>query len=118
MQTNVFVGNVAAAPKLTGTGENAVCKFTLIETAYAGTDKETGEKRERTTAIQFTAFRKLAEVIMANSRKGDQLAVNYRIENNNYKKEGEDVYSYNFVVEEFAFGAPGKIKRAELEAAQ
>lgn len=118
MQNNLFIGRVAAEPKVHGTGDNAACKFTLLESAYAGTDKQTGEKRERTTAIQFTAFGKIGEAIDTNVRTGDQLIVNYRIENNNYQKENnETVYSFNFVIEAFEFGAPGKIKREELASA-
>jgi single-strand DNA-binding protein len=50
--------------------------------------------------------------------KGDQLIVDYRIENNNFQKDGEDVYGYNFVVEDFTFGAPGKEKREQFRAGQ
>lgn len=119
MQNNTFVGNVAAAPVLTGTGDKAACRFTLMETDYAGTDKDTGEVREITTAIQFVAFRKKAEAIVKNVRKGDQLIVNYRIRNNNYKpnQDAEMEYGFNFIVDEFVFGAPGKAKREEFEGA-
>jgi single-strand DNA-binding protein len=31
-----------------------------------------------------------------------------------YEKDGEGVYGYNFVVQEFDFGAPGPQKREQL----
>lgn len=111
MQKNVFVGNLARPASVTGTGDRAVARFTLIANEYAGKDKETGQARERSVAIQFTAFRAKAEAIAKNAMKGDQLIIDYRVENNDYDKNGETVYGYNFVVEDFAFGAPGKEKR-------
>lgn len=114
MQNNVFIGNLASAPSLTGSGDRAVVKFTLIANEYAGKD-EAGNTREKSVAIQFTAFRGKAEAIQKHCSKGDQLIVSYRIENNRYTdKSGEEVYGYNFLLDDFTFGAPGKAKREEL----
>ena len=118
MQNNVFIGNLASAPSLTGSGDRAVVKFTLIANEYAGKD-DAGNAKERSVAIQFTAFRSKAEAIQKYCRRGDQLIVSYRIENNRYTdKSGEEVYGYNFLLEDFSFGAPGKEKREELGQSQ
>jgi hypothetical protein len=37
-----------------------------------------------------------------------------RVENHNYEKDGQEVYGFNFVVQEFEFGAPGSKKREQL----
>lgn len=116
MQKNVFVGNLAKTPTITGTGDRAVTRFTLISNEYAGKDRDTGEARERSVSIQFTAFRGKAEAIAKNAMKGDQLIVDFRIENNDYEKGGETVYGYNFILEDFQFGAPGKDKREQFKA--
>lgn len=117
MQNAVFVGNLAKTPQLTGTSEKAVAKFTLISNEYAGKG-DAGEALERAVSIQFTAFRAKAEAIAKHAMKGDQLVVTYRIENNKYQdKDGEDVYGYNFIVDNFTFGAPGKEKREQFGAA-
>lgn len=120
MQSNIFVGNLAKAATLSGSGDRAVCKFTLISNEYAGKDKDSGEARQRAVAIQFTAFRQKGEAIAQYVLKGDQLIIHYRIENNQYtdKTSGEEVYGYNFIVEDFAFGAPGKEKRERAHQAQ
>lgn len=115
MQHNVFIGNVGKAPTLSGAGDKAVCHVVLLSNEYAGKNKDTGEVKERTVSIRFTAFRNKAIAIAENICKGDQLIVTYRVENNNYQNNGEDVYDYNFVIEDFTFGAPGKEKRAELQ---
>jgi len=114
MQKNVFVGNLAKSATLTGAGDRAVAKFTLMANEYAGKDRESGEVRERSVAIQFTAFRAKAETIVKNAMKGDQLIVDYWVENNDYEKDGETVYAHNFIVEDFQFGAPGKAKREQF----
>lgn len=111
---NYFSGRVAAAPTTQGTGDKTVTKFTLIKNEYAGKDSQSGEIKERTVSIQFTAFRGKADAIAKNVNKGDQLIVSYRIENNHYEKDGEDVYGYNFIIDDFEFGAPGSLSRAKF----
>lgn len=111
-----FTGRMAKAVTLSGQGDRAVAKFTLIRNQYAGKD-EGGEALEKAVAVQFTAFRKKAEAIAKNFFKGDQMVVVARVENNNYTdKDGVDKYDFSFVVDDFDFGAPGEEKRAELAA--
>ena len=111
-----FTGRMAKAVTLSGKGDRAVAKFTLIRNQYAGKD-EGGEALEKPVAVQFTAFRKKGEAISKNFFKGDQMVVVARVENNNYTdKDGVDQYDFSFVVDDFDFGAPGEEKRAELAA--
>lgn len=119
MQNSMFSGRVASAPTKTGNGDKAVTKFTLIDNAYAGRDENDQAKTEP-VSIQFTAFRAKADAIHENVRTGDQLIVSYHIRNNNYQpSEGDMVYGYSFIVDEFEFGAPGKATRDHLaETAQ
>jgi single-strand DNA-binding protein len=59
----------------------------------------------------------MGEAIARNARKGDQLIVDARLRANNWvDKQGEKQYDYSFVVQGFRFGAPGKVKREELES--
>jgi len=109
-----FSGRLASAPTLE-MHSTEVCRFTLIRNEYAGKDDVTGEAKEsKKVSIQFVAFGSRGRAIAENVAKGDQLEVEYRIQNNNYTKEGEDVYGFNFVVVEFEFGAPGSITRERL----
>ena len=111
-----FTGRMAKAVTLSGQGDRAVAKFTLIRNQYAGKD-EGGEALEKPVAVQFTAFRKKGEAIAKNFFKGDQMVVVARVENNNYTdKDGVDQYDFSFVVDDFDFGAPGEEKRAEFAA--
>ena len=70
-----FTGRHAKAVTLTGQGDRAVAKFTLIRNQYAGKHDASGETLEITVSIQFTAFRKKAEAIASNFFKGDQMIV-------------------------------------------
>ena len=68
------------------------------------------------TSLWFVAFGPLGEAIAKNARKGDQLILDARIRANNWTdQQGERQYDYSFVVEGFRFGAPGKLKREELD---
>jgi len=116
---NVFIfdGRVAQAPTLTHPNGNPICKFTLIRNEFAGTDDSGHVREERVVNIQFTAFGPRGEAIAKNVMEGDQLIITARIANNNYTKEdGQEVYGFNFLVDNFDFGAPGSRKRAQLAA--
>ena len=111
-----FVGRIAKAPLLTRPNGHSICKFTLIRNEYTGKD-DAGEKRdERIVALPLVAFGGQAEAIAQHSMEGDQLIVDARIENNVYEVAGEKRYDYNFVVTGFEFGAPGRLKRAQLDS--
>lgn len=110
----IFTGRLSSAPELTKHADTKVAKFTLLRNQYAGKDKTTGKAKERLVSIQFTAFDGLAEAIAEHSLKGDQLHVEAEISNNNYERDGEKEYGFNFTVQSFEFGAPGAEKRALL----
>jgi single-strand DNA-binding protein len=114
-----FTGRVAAAPVLANHGDSKVTKFTLISNEYAGRDEGSGETKERQVRIQFTAFGSRGEAIARNVLKGDQLIVEAKLSNNDFTDgEGIERYGYNFTVDNFDFGAPGELKRAQLARRQ
>jgi single-strand DNA-binding protein len=113
--TVTAIGNIAKNPELVAKGDNVYTRFCLIGNDYAGKDED-GAAREVVTSLWFVAFGSLGEAIARNSRKGDQLILDARIRANNWTDEqGERQYDHSFVVEGFRFGAPGKIKREELD---
>lgn len=117
MNKLVFVGRVASAPTLRQQGDVTVVTFTLIRNEYAGHDEGKDEAKERKVAVQFTAFGKRGEAISRHVRTGDQLIVEARLENNNYTDgQGVERYGFNFVAQDFEFGAPGEASRRELES--
>jgi single-strand DNA-binding protein len=116
--TVTAVGNLAKNPELAVKGDTSYTRICLVGNDYAGKD-EHGNVREAVTSLWFVAFESLGEAIAKNARKGDQLILQAHIRSNNWiDKEGEKQYDYSFVVQNFRFGAPGKMKREELAARQ
>jgi single-strand DNA-binding protein len=110
------VGNLARDPELAAHNDKSYARFCLVGNDYAGKDED-GAAREAVTTVWFTAFGVLGEALARTARKGDQLILEARVRSNNWTdKQGDKQYDYSFVVEGFRFGAPGKIKREELEA--
>ena len=114
--TLTAVGNLARNPDLVSKGDKSYAKLCLVGNDYAGKDEE-GAAREVTTSLWFVAFGPLGETIARNARKGDQLILEARVRSSNWTDEkGEMQYDHSFIVQGFRFGAPGKLKREELEA--
>jgi single-strand DNA-binding protein len=110
------VGNLARNPDFVAKNDTSYARFCLVGNDYAGKD-EGGTAREVTTSLWFVAFGTMGEALARNARKGDQLVVQARVRANNWTDSaGEKQYDYSFVVEGFRFGAPGKLKREELDA--
>jgi single-strand DNA-binding protein len=109
------IGNLAKNPELVAKRDTAYTRFCLIGNDYAGKDED-GAAREVATSLWFVAFGAMGEAIARNARKGDQLILEARIRANNWTdQQGERQYDYSFVIEGFRFGAPGKLKREELD---
>jgi single-strand DNA-binding protein len=108
------IGNLAKNPELAVKGDTTYTRICLVGNDYAGRDEQ-GNNREAVTSLWFVAFETLGETIAKNARKGDQLIIQAQIRSNNWTdKDGEKQYDHSFVVQNFRFGAPGKIKREEL----
>jgi single stranded DNA-binding protein len=79
--------------------DGPVSKATL--TAISNTRKGSGENRgEEATAIQWTLWGKQADNAAQYLGKGSHVNVVGRVQNNNYERDGETVYSMAFTAEE------------------
>jgi single-strand DNA-binding protein len=108
------IGNLAKDPEINVKADTTYARFCLVGNDYGGKDDH-GNSREVTSSLWFVAFEGLGETIAKNARKGDQLIVQAHIRANNWvDKNGERQYDHSFVVTDFRFGAPGKMKREEL----
>lgn len=114
--TVTAVGNLARDPELLSKADRSYAKLCLVGNDYAGKDEE-GAAKEVTTSVWFVAFGPLGESIARNARKGDQLILEAKVRSNNWTDErGEKQYDHSFIVQGFRLGAPGKLKREELDA--
>jgi single-strand DNA-binding protein len=114
--TLTAVGNLAKDPEFASKGGTSYARFCLVGNDYAGKD-EHGNAREAVTSLWFVAFESLGEAIAKNVRKGDQLILQAHVRSNTWTdRDGEKQYDHSFVVQNFRFGAPGRVKREELAA--
>jgi single-strand DNA-binding protein len=114
--TLTAVGNLARNPELVAKNDTSYTRFCIVGNDYAGKDEE-GGAREVTTSLWFVAFGAMGEALARNARKGDQVIIEAHIRANNWTdKQGEKQYDHSFIVDGFRFGAPGKVKREELDA--
>ena len=100
--------------------EGKVAKGTL--TAISNTRRGSGEGREdEATAIQWTLWGKQAENAAEYLGKGSHVNVVGRLRNNNYEKDGEEVYALAFTCEEIDYldsKADADARRARQDGGQ
>lgn len=114
--TLTAVGNLARNPELVSKGERSHTKLCLVGNDYAGKDEE-GAAKEVVTSLWFVAFGPMGESIARHARKGDQLILEAKVRASNWTDEkGDKQYDHSFIVQGFRLGAPGKLKREELDA--
>jgi single-strand DNA-binding protein len=108
------VGNLGKDPELMSRGGKTHTRFCLMGDDYAGKDS-LGNVRETVTTLYFVAFDSLGEAIAKNARIGDQLIVQAQVRADNWTdKDGERRFGHSFIVQDFRFGAPGKVRREEM----
>ena len=82
--------------------EGKIAKAVL--TAISNTRRGSGEAREEeSTAIQWTLWGKQAENAAEYLGKGSHVNIVGRLRNNNYEKDGEEVYALAFTAEELDY---------------
>jgi len=95
--------------------DGPVSKATLI--AISNTRRGSGENRgDEATAIQWTLWGKQAENAVQYLGKGSHVNVVGRVQNNNYERDGETVYTMAFTVDEIDYldtKATGEALRAK-----
>lgn len=100
MQSNIMMGRLTRDPEtVTTTRDTTVVKFSVaVNRKFAD---ENGERKA--DFFQFTAFGKTAEFISKYFTKGRMILVQFRMQNNNYEKDGVMVYSDQMIVESVNF---------------
>ena len=95
-----MIGYVVSLPQLTLVGESKTPKVVYqVIRNIRWNDPDSGERQERKVAIPLTSWGKQAENDSKYLRKGSHVAVEFRIENLQYQKDGETFYGFQFTVE-------------------
>jgi single-strand DNA-binding protein len=99
----MLIGNLGRDPEIRYSQQGtAVVNFTMA-TNEQWTDKNTGEKQERTEWHRIVAFGKPAEILEKYLSKGSQVYIEGRLQTRNYEKDGQTHYTTEIVVTDFTF---------------
>lgn len=99
----MLIGNLGRDPEIRYSPQGlAVVNFTLA-TNEQWTDKNTGERQERTEWHRIVVFGKQAETCEKYLSKGKQIYLEGRLQTRSWEKEGQTQYTTEIVVSNFVF---------------
>jgi single-strand DNA-binding protein len=102
------IGNLGRDPEIRYSQQGlAVVNFS-IATSEQWTDKNTGEKQEKTEWHRVVAFGKPAEILEKYLSKGSQVYIEGRLQTRNYEKDGQTHYITEIIVSNFQFLGGGR----------
>jgi single-strand DNA-binding protein len=105
----ILVGTLGADPETRYTANGGAITSIRIATNESWTDKQTGQKQERTEWHRVKFFGKLAEIAGEYLKKGRQVYVEGSLRTDKYTdKEGVERYSTDIIANEMQMlGGPG-----------
>ena len=99
----IILGRLGADPELRSSPSGVTSCNLSIATSINWTDKNSGDKKEKTEWHRVVFFGRPAEVIDQYMKKGQQLYVERRLETSKYEKDGIERFSTNIIGESFNF---------------
>lgn len=104
----MLIGNVGNDPEIRATGSGARVAKVSLATNRTWTDRNTGNKNEKTEWHRLTFFGRLVDIVEQYVKKGNRLYVEGRIEYSQTEGEGGTKYWTDIVVTEMVMlGASG-----------
>ena len=104
----MLIGRLVRDPEMKYTKQGtAICNMT-IATSENWTDKNTGEKQEKTEWSRCVSFGKQAEVLGKYLVKGSQIYIEGKLQTRQYDKDGQIHYATEIVVQDFTFLGAGQ----------
>jgi len=88
----ILVGNLGGDPESRFTPSGTQVTSFRVATGEAWTDKNTGERKERTDWHNVVTFGRLAEIAGKYLEKGAQVYIEGKTRNESYDKDGETRY--------------------------
>lgn len=103
MNKCMFVGRVCNTPEMKMVGDNVVTTFRL---AVDG-------RNNKTTFVPCEAWGKTAEILTKYVDRGREIAIEARLKQRQFEKDGNKRTVYEFVVEDFTLIGKGKAAREQ-----
>ena len=98
----ILVGNLGRDPEIRYTADGKPIANFPIATSESWTDKNTGERREKTEWHRVVVFGKLAEICGEYLSKGRQVYIEGKLQTNKWQgQDGQDRYTTEVVVQGF-----------------
>ncbi len=98
----ILVGNLGADPETRYMPSGGAVTNLSLATSESWTDKNTGQRQERTEWHRITLFNRLGEIAAEYCRKGSQVYIEGSIRTDKYqdKTTGQDRYSTSIIARE------------------
>ena len=97
----IIIGRLGNDPEMRYMPSGEAVANLSIATSESWTDKNTGEKREKTEWHRVVAFRKLAEIIGQYCKKGDQIYIEGKLQTRKWSdKNGQDHYTTEIIADQ------------------
>ncbi len=98
----ILIGNLGAKPELKYSSSNTAITNLSVATSESWTDKNTGQKQEKTEWHRVSVFGKLAEIVSNYCDKGSKVYIEGKLQTRKYQdKSGADRYATEIIVSGF-----------------
>lgn len=104
----MLIGNVGNDPEIRATGSGARVAKVSLATNRSWTDRNSGQKNEKTEWHRLTFFGRLVDVVEQWVKKGDRLYVEGRVEYSQTEGDGGPKYWTDIVVNEMVMLGSGQ----------
>ena len=97
----ILIGNLGAEPEVRAMASGSTVTTVRLATSDTWTDKQTGEKQERTEWHRVVFFNRLGEIAGQYLKKGSKIYVEGAIRTNKWQdKDGQDRYTTEIIADE------------------
>ena len=96
---SIFIGRITKDVEVSTSGNKKVAKFNIA----IDNGKDGQGQKKKATFPRLTAFDKVAETFGKYGKKGVLVAVEARYEDDSYERNGETIYTHDFIIDEFKF---------------
>ena len=106
-QLTTIVGNLGNDPEMKEVGNSSVCSFSVAVNEF-WVDRTSGERRERTTWFNVSAWEKLGENCFSYLARGQQVFITGRVTAYHYTdRDGNIASGINLRANKVVFGSRG-----------